>query len=97
MYRLHLLKTAQRVTLGDQLGNGALVQRARDQQNNIVDHVAVRDKVQKSRQGLNSLIAKVLELNHEFFTQLVIDGGNGKGRWFVCQKRAIICALQMQL
>lgn len=94
---LHLLETAQRVTLGDQLGNGALVQRARDQQNDIVDHVAVRDEVQESRKRLNGLIAKMLELNHEFLAQLVVDGGDGKGRRLVRQKRAIICALQMQL
>ena len=38
---LHLLKAAERVTLGDQLRDGALVQRAGNQQNDVVDHVAV--------------------------------------------------------
>jgi len=39
--RLHLLERAQRVTLGDELRDGALVQRAHDQQHDIVDHVRV--------------------------------------------------------
>lgn len=38
---LHLLKAAQGVALGHQLGDGALVQGARDQQDDIIDHVAV--------------------------------------------------------
>ncbi len=41
---LHLLEAAQRVALWDQLGDGALVQRARDQQDDVVYHVAAQDK-----------------------------------------------------
>ena len=40
---LHLLEAAQRVTLGHQLGDGALVERPRDQQDDVIDHVAVAE------------------------------------------------------
>lgn len=86
MDSFHLLETPQRVAFGDQLRNGALMQRTRNQQNNVIYHVTVRDKVQESRKRLNSLIPQVLELDHEFFSQLVIDGGNSEGRRLVCQK-----------
>lgn len=39
--RLHLLEAAQRVALGHQLGDGALVERPGDQQDDVIDHVAV--------------------------------------------------------
>lgn len=41
--RLHLLEAAQRVTLWNQLRDGALVEGARDQQDDIVNHVAVTE------------------------------------------------------
>ena len=44
---LHLFKTAQRMALGDQLGNGTLVQCACDQQHYVVNHVAVSVKREK--------------------------------------------------
>ena len=37
---LHLLEGAERVALGHQLRDGPLVQRPRDQQDYVVDHVA---------------------------------------------------------
>lgn len=39
--RLHLLEAAQRVALGHQLRDGALVEGPGDQQDDIIDHVAV--------------------------------------------------------
>ena len=39
--RLHLLKAAQRVAFGHELRDGSLVQSPRDQQDDIVNHVAV--------------------------------------------------------
>lgn len=41
--RLHLLEAAQRVTLWHQLRDGALVEGARDQQDDIIDHIAVSE------------------------------------------------------
>lgn len=94
---LHLLEAAQRVALGDELVDGALVERARDQQDDVVDHVAVRDEVQEGGQRLHGMIPQVLELNHELLAQLVVDGGHGQGRWLVGQELAVVGALQVQL
>lgn len=41
VHRLHLLEAAQRVALGHQLGDGALVEGSSDQQDHVIDHVAV--------------------------------------------------------
>lgn len=41
--RLHLLEAAQRMTLWHQLRDGALVEGARDQQDDIIDHIAVSE------------------------------------------------------
>lgn len=38
---LHLLEAAQRVTLGHQLRDGTLVEGSGDQQDDVIDHVAV--------------------------------------------------------
>lgn len=52
VHRLHLLEAAQRVALGHQLGDGPLVQRARDQQDHVVNHVAV--PAERRRRSLNT-------------------------------------------
>lgn len=41
MNGFHLLKAAQRMALGNQLRDGSVVKGASDQQNNVVNHVAV--------------------------------------------------------
>ena len=51
--RLHLLEAAQRVTLWHQLRDGPLVQSARDQQDDVIDHVAVPEA---GTRGGNQLI-----------------------------------------
>lgn len=48
MNGLHLFEASQWVTLRDQLGNGSLMQSSSDQQNDVVNHVAVCDEVQES-------------------------------------------------
>lgn len=97
MDRLHLLEAAQWVALGDELVDGALVERARDQQDDVVDHVAVRDKVQEGGQGLDGMIPQVLELNHELLAELVVDGGHRQRGRLVGQELAVVRALQVQL
>lgn len=97
MNGLHLLKTAQRVAFGYQLRNGTLVQSARDEQNDVVDHVAVRNEVEEVRQRLHGMIAHVLELDHQLLAQLVVDHGHRQGRRLVGQETAIVRALQVQL
>ena len=47
---LHLLEAAERVALGDQLRDRPLVQSSGDQQDDVVDHVAVGDVVEESGQ-----------------------------------------------
>lgn len=64
---LHLLEAAQRMALWDQLRDGSLMQCARDQQNDVVDHVAVRDKVQECGQRLDGMVAQVLEFDDQLF------------------------------
>ena len=47
---LHLFEASERVALGHQLGDGPLVQCSGDQQDDVVDHVAVGDVVQERGQ-----------------------------------------------
>lgn len=56
---LHLLETAEGMTLGDELGDGALMQRASDQQHNVVYHVAV-SKTHKHSQNDYYLMTRQL-------------------------------------
>ena len=46
----HLLKTSQRMAFGDQFGDGPLVERSRDQQDDVIDHIAVSDEIKEGRQ-----------------------------------------------
>lgn len=93
---LHLLETAQRMALGNQFGNWPLVQCASDQQNDVVNHVAVGDEVQECRQWLDGMVAQVLELNHQLLAQFVVDDRNRQRRWLIGQELTVIGALQMQ-
>lgn len=97
MDRLHLLEAAERMALGDQLADGALMQRAGDQQNDVVDHVAVRDEVEERGQRLDGMVAQMLELDHQLLAQLVVDDADGQRRRLVGQELAVVGALQMQL
>lgn len=71
--RFHLFEASQGVALRDELGDGALVEGSGDQQDDVIDHVAVGDEVQESRQWLDCVISHVLELDHELLTQFVVD------------------------
>lgn len=95
--RLHLLEAAERVALRDELRDRALMQRARDQQDDVVDHVAVRDVVQEGGQRLDRMVAHVLELDHQLLAQLVVDHGHGQRGRFVREELPIVRTLQVQL
>lgn len=71
--RFHLLEAAQGMALGDELGDGTLVEGPGNQQDDVVDHVAVGDEVEEGRQWFDSVISHVLELNDELLAQLVVD------------------------
>lgn len=75
---LHLLEAAQRMALGDQLGDGTLVQRSGDQQNDVVDHVAVGDEIQEGGQRLDGMVAHVLEFDDQLLAQFVVDYRHGQ-------------------
>lgn len=96
MNGLHLLETAQRMAFRNQLGDGALMQCARDQQNDVIDHVTVRDEVQEGGQRLDGMVSQMLELNYQFFAKLIVDDGHRQRRWLVGQELTIIGALQMK-
>lgn len=49
--RLHLLEAAQRVTLWHQLRDGTLVEGAGDQQDDVIDHIAVPGDTQQVGRG----------------------------------------------
>lgn len=85
------------MTLGDELRNGSLMKRPGDQQDDVVNHVAVSDKVEEGRERLNSMVAQVLEFNHKLFAKLIIDDRHSQWRRFVGEKLSVVSALQMQL
>lgn len=93
----HLLEASQLVAFWYQLRNGSLVQRARDQEHDVVDHVAVRDEVEEGGQGARGLVPHVLEFCHQFLPEAVIDLAHLQRTRNAGQKVAIIGALQMQL
>lgn len=94
---LHLLEAAERVALGHQLRDGALVEGARDQQDDVVDHVAVGDEVEEGGEGASRVVAHVLELGDELLPQLVVDHRCLQRARHVGQEVAIVRALQVQL
>jgi hypothetical protein len=57
----------------------------------------LRDIVKKFAQWLNRVIAQVLELGNELFSQLIIDHRDREWTWLIGQKVAIVGALQMKL
>lgn len=69
--RLHLLEAAQRVTLWDELRDGPLVQRAGDQQDHVINHVAVPAQHQKC--GFNQTINQTNRVLKSLSSKLVIN------------------------
>lgn len=93
---LHLLEAAQWVALGDQLGDGTLMQGASNQQDDVVDHVAVGYEVEKGGQRLNGLVAHVLKFDDQLFTQPIVDSGDGERRGLIGQELTVVSALQVK-
>lgn len=97
MNGLHLLKAPQWMAFGNELRDWALMEGARDQQDNIVDHVAVSDKVQEGGQRLYSVIPHVLEFNHQLLPQFIINHGHRERGGLIGQELTIISTLKMEL
>ncbi len=94
---LHLLEGPQRVALAHQLRDGPLVQGAGDEQDDVVDHVAVGDEVEEGGQLAGGVVAHVLELGHQLLAQVVVDDRHLQRRRHGRQEVAIVRALQVQL
>lgn len=80
-----------------ELGYGTLVKGTGDQQNDVVDHVAVRDVIEERAERLHGMIAHMLELDDQLLAQLVVDDGHGQRAGFVGQELPVIGGLQVQL
>ena len=74
--RLHLLEAAKRSVLAYELQNGPLVEGAGDEQDDVVDHVAVGYVVEEGGQRAGGLVTHVLELRHQLLAQLVVNHGH---------------------
>ena len=64
------------MTLCDQLGDGPLVEGPRDEEDDVVDHVAVGDVVQEGGQSARGVVPHVLELGDELLAEFVVDDGD---------------------
>jgi len=93
----HGLEQAEGVALVNELVGVTLVEGAGDEQNDIVNHVAVGDVVQEGGQGLDGVSPEVLELCHHLLCALFSNGGRGNRGWLVLEEVAIIRAGKMQL
>jgi len=85
------------VALVNELMGITLVESAGNEQNDIVDHVAVGDVVQEGGQGLDSVSPEVLELFHHLLCALFSNGRRGQRGGLVLEEVAIISAGKMQL
>jgi len=85
------------VALGHQLGDGALVQGPRDEEDDVVYHVPIGDVVHEGADRLNRVVAHVLELNHKPLAKLVVDHRHLEGRGLVGKEAAVVRALEVKL
>ena len=93
---LHLLKTTKRMTFANQLRDGSLVQGSSDQEDNVVNHVAIGDVVQEHGQGPRGLVPHVLELCHQLLPQLLVNDGHLEAA-LIGQEVAVVCGLEVEL
>ena len=75
----------------------AVVENACDEKDNVVNHVTVCDVVEEGGQGLDSLVAQVLELADKSLFQFCVNGGHGKWAGLIGQEVAVLGCCQMQL
>ena len=79
------------------LGNVAVVEGAGDEEDDVVNHVAVGDVVEEGGEGLDGLLAHVVELCHELVLEALVNGGDGQGAGLVGQKVAVVRRREVQL
>ena len=68
-----------------------------DEQDDVIDHVAVCDVVQEFGHRLDALVANVLEFGHELLLELFINGGDGQRASLVGQEVAVVGGLEVKL
>ena len=84
------------MTFPDQLRDWSLMKSASDEEDDVVDHVAVGDVVHKLGQGSSGLVPHVLKLRHQLLPQLVLDDGDLKSA-FIRQEVAVVSGLKVEL
>ncbi len=94
---LHLLETSEGVAFWHKLGDRPLVEGAGDQQNDVVNHVAVCDVVQERSQRSGGMVPHVLELGDELLFQLVVDDADLQRARDIGQEVPVVGALQVEL
>lgn len=85
------------MAFGDQFRDWPLVQSTSNQQDDVINHVAVSNEVQERRQWLDRMIPEVLELNDKLFAQLVVDGRDGERTRLIGKEGTIVGTLQVKL
>jgi hypothetical protein len=81
----------------DQLARIALVERASDEEDNVIDHVTVGNIIQEGGERLYSLGADVMKLGDKLLGTFFCDSRGVKGRRLVLQKFAIIRGNKVKL
>ena len=79
------LEHAERVAPLEELAEVALVEGARDDEDDVVDHVPVGDVVEEGRERLDGVELHVLELVHHLLDALLLDGRGLDRRGLVLQ------------
>jgi len=96
MNSFHLLETTQRMALADKLRNGPLMKSACDEEDNIVNHVAIGDIVQECCQVSSGVVPHVLKFYDKLLSQLLVNNGYLKSA-LIGKKVSIICGLKVEL
>ena len=79
------------MTSFQQLMRIPLMQRPRNQQDNVVNLIGIRNVIKEFGEISNGLGTKVIEFVNEFFSGFVGDDGGGDGAGDIGEKVAVFC------
>jgi len=74
-----------------------LMQRPRNQQDNVVNLIGIRNIIEEFGEIANGLGTKVIEFMDEFFCGFVGNDGGGDGARDVGEKVAVFCCGELEL